>query len=92
MTAQHGLTDKTLTQITDVLACFSNVEKAVLFGSRAKMPRPRPGLVRISTRSLGTGGMRPLATASQKNRTDANLYSLGGLSRVVHHAGSSRSR
>jgi uncharacterized protein len=36
MTAQHGLTDKTLTQITGVLACFSDVEKAVLFGSRAK--------------------------------------------------------
>lgn len=36
MTARHGLTDKTLTQITGVLACFSDVEKDVLFGSRAK--------------------------------------------------------
>lgn len=36
MTAKHGLTDKTLTRIASVLARFSNVEKAVLFGSRAK--------------------------------------------------------
>jgi predicted nucleotidyltransferase len=36
MIAKHGLTDKTLTQITSVLVRFSNVEKAVLFGSRAK--------------------------------------------------------
>lgn len=36
MTAKHGLTDKTITRIGSVLARFSNVEKAILFGSRAK--------------------------------------------------------
>jgi predicted nucleotidyltransferase len=36
MTATHGLTDKTLNQIAGVLVRFSDVEKAVLFGSRAK--------------------------------------------------------
>jgi len=36
MTAKHGLTDKTLAQITGVLAGFSGVETAILFGSRAK--------------------------------------------------------
>jgi predicted nucleotidyltransferase len=36
MTATHGLTEKTLTQLASVLARFSNVEKAILFGSRAK--------------------------------------------------------
>jgi uncharacterized protein len=36
MTANHGLPEKTLTQIASVLARFSAVEKAVLFGSRAK--------------------------------------------------------
>lgn len=36
MTAKHGLTDKTLAQIAGVLARFSGVETAVLFGSRAK--------------------------------------------------------
>lgn len=34
MTAKHGLADKTLIQIAGVLARFSSVEKAVLFGSR----------------------------------------------------------
>jgi predicted nucleotidyltransferase len=36
VTAKHGLTGKTLDQITCVLARFSQVEKALLFGSRAK--------------------------------------------------------
>jgi predicted nucleotidyltransferase len=36
MTTNHGLTNKTLAQITGVLAAFSQVEKALLFGSRAK--------------------------------------------------------
>lgn len=36
MTAKHGLTDKTLLQIASVLARFSDIEQAVLFGSRAK--------------------------------------------------------
>jgi uncharacterized protein len=42
MTAKHGLTDKTLAQIAGVLARFSDVEKAVLFGSRAKKTH-KPG-------------------------------------------------
>lgn len=36
MTAKHGLSDKTVHQIRDVLTGFTEVEKAVLFGSRAK--------------------------------------------------------
>jgi uncharacterized protein len=36
VTGQHGLSSKTLDQITCVLARFSQVEKAILFGSRAK--------------------------------------------------------
>jgi predicted nucleotidyltransferase len=36
MTAKHGLTEKTLTQIAGVLARFPAVETAILFGSRAK--------------------------------------------------------
>jgi len=36
VTAKHGLTNKTLDQITGVLARFWQVEKALLFGSRAK--------------------------------------------------------
>ena len=36
MTATHGLSDKTVTGITQVLGRFSEVKKAVLFGSRAK--------------------------------------------------------
>lgn len=36
MTTNHGLADKTLAQITGVLVAFSQIEKALLFGSRAK--------------------------------------------------------
>lgn len=36
MNANHGLTDGTVAQIHDVLARFPEVEKAVLYGSRAK--------------------------------------------------------
>jgi len=36
MTMNHGLTSKTLAQISGVLFAFSHVEKALLFGSRAK--------------------------------------------------------
>lgn len=36
MTATHGLSDKTVTGISQVLGRFSDVKKAVLFGSRAK--------------------------------------------------------
>jgi predicted nucleotidyltransferase len=36
MTTNHGLANKTLEQITGVLVTFSQVEKALLFGSRAK--------------------------------------------------------
>jgi len=32
----HGLTDKTVAQIHEVLASFPEVEKAMLYGSRAK--------------------------------------------------------
>jgi hypothetical protein len=34
--ARHGLSDKTVAQIGNVLARFPEVEEAVLFGSRAK--------------------------------------------------------
>src|SRR5438552_1251695 len=57
--------------------------------SRAKTPRPRPVLVRISMRSLETGGMRPRAAASCKN---PSLRGLGGLACVVHDAGGRRRR
>ena len=36
MMEKHGLASKTLALITGVLAAFSQVEKAFLFGSRAK--------------------------------------------------------
>ena len=36
MTATHGLAEKTVARITSVLKSFPQVEKAVLFGSRAK--------------------------------------------------------
>jgi predicted nucleotidyltransferase len=36
MSPRHGLAEKTLAQIAGVLARFPAVEKAVLFGSRAK--------------------------------------------------------
>ena len=36
MNSQHGLTEKTVLQITGVLTRFPSVERAVLFGSRAK--------------------------------------------------------
>src|SRR5258708_2758451 len=36
MNSRHGLTDKTVAQIARVLARFPAVERAVLFGSRAK--------------------------------------------------------
>jgi hypothetical protein len=36
MNGNHGLTEKTVAQIIDVLAGFPEVEKALLFGSRAK--------------------------------------------------------
>ena len=36
MNSRHGLTDKAVAQIVGVLARFPAVEKAVLFGSRAK--------------------------------------------------------
>ncbi len=32
----YGLTDKTLSQITDILAGYPEVETAILYGSRAK--------------------------------------------------------
>ena len=34
--ADHGLSEKTVTVIRDILAEFPSVEKAVLYGSRAK--------------------------------------------------------
>ena len=36
MNGNHGLTEKTVAQIVGVLADFPEVEKALLFGSRAK--------------------------------------------------------
>ena len=36
MNSRHGLTDKAVAQIAGVLSRFAAVEKAVLFGSRAK--------------------------------------------------------
>ena len=36
MSANHGLNDETVSQIHGVLARFPEVEKAVLYGSRAK--------------------------------------------------------
>jgi len=36
MNASHGLKDETVAQIARVLASFPQVERAVLFGSRAK--------------------------------------------------------
>lgn len=36
MNSSHGLTEKTLSQIQGVLGRFPDVERAVLFGSRAK--------------------------------------------------------
>jgi predicted nucleotidyltransferase len=36
MSANHGLTDGTVAQIHEVLAQFPEVEKAMLYGSRAK--------------------------------------------------------
>ena len=36
MNPRHGLSEKTVTQIARVLARFPDVERAVLFGSRAK--------------------------------------------------------
>jgi len=36
MSAKHGLKEQTVAQIQEVLARFPEVEKAVLFGSRAK--------------------------------------------------------
>ena len=36
MSARHGLSERTVAQIQGVLAHFPQVEKAVLFGSRAK--------------------------------------------------------
>jgi predicted nucleotidyltransferase len=36
MTVNHGLPSKTLALIMGVLAAFSQIEKALLFGSRAK--------------------------------------------------------
>ena len=36
MNAKHGLADKTVTQVVSVLAGFPQIQKAVLFGSRAK--------------------------------------------------------
>ena len=42
MNSRHGLTEKTVTQIDGVLARFPQVEKAILFGSRAKATH-KPG-------------------------------------------------
>src|SRR5438477_5883310 len=36
MNAKHGLTDKTIAQVINVLAGFPEIQRAVLFGSRAK--------------------------------------------------------
>ncbi len=36
MSVNHGLTDGTVAQIRDALARFPEVEKAILYGSRAK--------------------------------------------------------
>jgi len=41
MSGNHGLTDKTVARITRVLAGFPQVERAVLFGSRAKATHKR---------------------------------------------------
>lgn len=42
MNTSHGLSDRTLLQIQQVLARFPEVERALLFGSRAKRTH-RPG-------------------------------------------------
>ena len=42
MKSRHGLSEKTVAQISDVLGRFPQVEKAILFGSRAKASH-RPG-------------------------------------------------
>src|SRR4029077_20263910 len=68
-------------------AASINVPGAI--GSRAKTPRPRAALVRISTEWLETDGMRPHTAASRKK---PNLNGLGRLARVVHAAGGWRRR
>ena len=42
MNAPHGLSDRTISRIQQVLAQFPEVERALLFGSRAKRTH-RPG-------------------------------------------------
>lgn len=42
MNAPHGLSDRTLARIRQVLSRFSEVERAILFGSRAKRTH-KPG-------------------------------------------------
>ena len=41
MNPRHGLTEKTVARIAGVLVGFPNVEKALLFGSRAKATHKR---------------------------------------------------
>ena len=53
MNAKHGLSDHTVSQIASVLERFPGVEKAVLFGSRAKGVHKRGSDVDLAIVGVG---------------------------------------
>ena len=53
MNPKHGLSDKTASQIAGVLERFSVVERAILFGSRAKGVQRRGSDIDLALEGIG---------------------------------------
>jgi predicted nucleotidyltransferase len=53
MKPKHGLTDRTVSQIASVLERFPAVERAVLFGSRAKGVHKRGSDIDLALEGIG---------------------------------------
>jgi len=71
MSHNHGLTDGTVAQIHEALASFPEVEKAVLYGSRAK-GNYKPGSD-VDLTLLGTGLTEKILGQIQSDLEDGHL-------------------
>ena len=71
MSANHGLTDETVAQIHEVLAHYPEVDKALLYGSRAK-GNFKPGSD-VDLTLLGTGVTQKLLGQIQGELEDGLL-------------------
>ncbi|HUD49716.1 MAG TPA: nucleotidyltransferase domain-containing protein [Candidatus Baltobacteraceae bacterium] len=85
MSANHGLTDATMAQIHEALSRFPEVDKAILYGSRAKGDY-KPGSD-VDLTLLGAGLTQKILGRIQDELEDGQLpyrFDLSILSQITH--------